>query len=82
MRLALKCTRRPLCPAQLHYLLHGTGFQTWEYSPAYGIRSYAYILLHSLPLLPLAAFSKVAAALHGVSTWRVACLRWVRVCLL
>ncbi|XP_076435591.1 alpha-1,2-mannosyltransferase ALG9-like [Babylonia areolata] len=33
-----------------HYLLYGYGFQTWEYSPVYAIRSYAYILLHALPL--------------------------------
>lgn len=34
----------------LHYILHKSGFQTWEYSPVYAIRSYAYILLHALPL--------------------------------
>ncbi|XP_033124840.1 alpha-1,2-mannosyltransferase ALG9-like [Anneissia japonica] len=33
----------------LHYVLFGKGFQTWEYSPIYAIRSYAYILLHSIP---------------------------------
>ena len=27
----------------VHYLLYGEGFQTWEYSPEYGIRSYGYI---------------------------------------
>ncbi|PLW17988.1 hypothetical protein PCANC_03611 [Puccinia coronata f. sp. avenae] len=32
-----------------HYLVHGKGFQTWEYSPDYAIRSWFYILLHSLP---------------------------------
>lgn len=30
----------------LHYILKGYGFQTWEVSPAYGIRSWAYIFLH------------------------------------
>lgn len=29
--------------------MYGSGFQTWEYSPQYAIRSYAYILLHVLP---------------------------------
>lgn len=29
-----------------HYLHFGRGFQTWEYSPEYGLRSYIYILLH------------------------------------
>ncbi|XP_045153677.1 alpha-1,2-mannosyltransferase ALG9 [Echinops telfairi] len=32
-----------------HYLIYGTGFQTWEYSPVYAIRSYAYLLLHAWP---------------------------------
>lgn len=27
----------------LHYLLYGSGMQTWEYSPQYAIRSYAFI---------------------------------------
>jgi alpha-1,2-mannosyltransferase len=33
--------------AQMHYMVHGSGFQTWEYSPAYAIRSYAYLLPHA-----------------------------------
>ncbi|KAG8880375.1 mannosyltransferase [Tulasnella sp. 332] len=33
----------------LHYLDQGSGFQTWETSPAYSIRSWAYIALHLLP---------------------------------
>ncbi|KAG9102402.1 mannosyltransferase [Ceratobasidium sp. 392] len=33
----------------LHYLDQGHGFQTWETSPAYGLRSWAYVLLHLLP---------------------------------
>ncbi|XP_068086468.1 alpha-1,2-mannosyltransferase ALG9 [Anabrus simplex] len=32
-----------------HYLLFGKGFQTWEYSPKYGLRSYTYVLLHAVP---------------------------------
>ena len=34
---------------QMHFLMFGSGFQTWEYSPKYAIRSYAYLLLHTLP---------------------------------
>ena len=32
----------------LHYLLHpsSSSFQTWEYSPTYALRSWAYILIH------------------------------------
>lgn len=33
----------------LHYLTRGKGFQTWEYSPVYAIRSYAYLLVNALP---------------------------------
>ncbi|OXA52135.1 alpha-1,2-mannosyltransferase ALG9 [Folsomia candida] len=32
-----------------HYLLYGKGFQTWEYSPVYALRSYTYILFHAVP---------------------------------
>ncbi|USW56630.1 Putative GPI mannosyltransferase [Septoria linicola] len=31
-----------------HYLNHGHGFQTWEYSPDYAIRSWAYTALHAV----------------------------------
>ncbi|EGG14046.1 glycosyltransferase [Cavenderia fasciculata] len=30
-----------------HYLMFGKGLQTWEYSPVYALRSYAYLLYHS-----------------------------------
>lgn len=30
-----------------HYLDHGYGFQTWEYSPDYSIRSWLYIIFHA-----------------------------------
>ncbi|KAI7239206.1 glycosyltransferase family 22 protein [Hortaea werneckii] len=36
-----------------HYLTHGHGFQTWEYSPEYAIRSWAYVGLHALVTLPV-----------------------------
>ncbi|XP_022250897.1 alpha-1,2-mannosyltransferase ALG9-like [Limulus polyphemus] len=32
-----------------HYLMYGKGFQTWEYSPVYAIRSYTYLWLYALP---------------------------------
>ncbi len=31
-----------------HYLSHGYGLQTWEYSPEYAIRSWLYIALHAM----------------------------------
>ncbi|KAL7276780.1 mannosyltransferase [Rhizina undulata] len=30
-----------------HYLQHGNGLQTWEYSPEFAIRSWAYVGLHA-----------------------------------
>ncbi|KAJ5385451.1 GPI mannosyltransferase [Penicillium concentricum] len=30
-----------------HYLQHGYGLQTWEYSPVYSIRSWLYVALHA-----------------------------------
>ncbi|KAL6304798.1 asparagine-linked glycosylation 9 protein isoform a [Sparassis latifolia] len=33
----------------LHYLDRGYGFQSWETSPVYSIRSWAYTMLHLLP---------------------------------
>ncbi|XP_075236016.1 alpha-1,2-mannosyltransferase Alg9 [Lycorma delicatula] len=32
-----------------HFMLLGNGFQTWEYSPQYALRSYTYLLLHIIP---------------------------------
>ncbi|KAF3791813.1 Dol-P-ManMan(6)GlcNAc(2)-PP-Dol alpha-1-2-mannosyltransferase [Nymphaea thermarum] len=32
----------------LHYILYKSGFQTWEYSANFALRSYLYILLHAL----------------------------------
>ncbi|ESN96300.1 hypothetical protein HELRODRAFT_68493, partial [Helobdella robusta] len=41
-----------------HFLLHNYGFQTWEYSPAYAIRSYAYLWLYAWPLKLIEHFLK------------------------
>ncbi|XP_024534975.1 dol-P-Man:Man(6)GlcNAc(2)-PP-Dol alpha-1,2-mannosyltransferase-like [Selaginella moellendorffii] len=32
----------------LHFLLYGSGFQTWEYSSEFALRSYLYILIHAV----------------------------------
>lgn len=48
----------------LHFFHRGYGFQTWEVTPQYGIRSWAYILFH-LPIAKIGTFlsqdSKVSA---------------------
>ena len=33
----------------LHFLLYGHGLQTWEYSPTFALRTYAYPILHAIP---------------------------------
>ena len=47
----------------MHFLLHGSGMQTWEYSPVYALRSYAYLMPYTLPSLVCQLFtpSKIAA---------------------
>ncbi|KYQ88183.1 glycosyltransferase [Tieghemostelium lacteum] len=30
-----------------HFLMYNKGFQTWEYSPKYSLRSYAYLMIYS-----------------------------------
>jgi alpha-1,2-mannosyltransferase len=37
----------------LHYLLHNSGMQTWEYAAQYGLRSWFYIWLHAIPVKTL-----------------------------
>ena len=55
----------------LHYVLHGSGMQTWEYSPQFALRSYVYIELHALVLrlLPASAASGPA----GLAASRSSC---------
>ena len=58
----------------LHYMLFGTGMQTWEYSQHFALRTYAYpiplFLLSKLILLPLLNYMPVSwtslLALHDV----------------
>lgn len=54
----------------LHYLVHGYGLQTWEYSPQYSIRSWAYILIHAIPV-------KIAKFLGKSKTFQFYLLRFV-----
>ncbi|KAI9595474.1 Alg9-like mannosyltransferase family-domain-containing protein [Syncephalis fuscata] len=50
-----------------HYLQYGNGLQTWEYSPEYAIRSWAYVGLHALlgRAMTLLASNKVGVYLIG-----------------
>jgi len=47
----------------MHYLQYGSGLETWEYSPVYAIRSWAYILVHALP----AEIARLAMSANRVS---------------
>ncbi|GAB4846564.1 mannosyltransferase [Ancistrocladus abbreviatus] len=40
----------------LHYIIYKSGFQTWEYSAQFALRSYFYILFHALVGLPASWF--------------------------
>lgn len=56
-----------------HYLSHGYGLQTWEYSPVYAIRSWLYIAIHALVgsfrrLLPFSTKVSKFAGLLPIST--------------
>jgi len=37
-----------------HYMMHGTGLQTWEYTPKHSLRSWLYIAVHAIPAKYLA----------------------------
>ncbi|XP_078431885.1 alg9-like mannosyltransferase family [Wolffia australiana] len=41
----------------LHYLLYKSGFQTWEYSSKFALRSYLYIFFHTLIAGPVSWFA-------------------------
>src|SRR5437667_10437290 len=45
-----------------HYLDHGYGLQTWEYSPQYSIRSWLYIAFHAIIGKASAVVSRTKAA--------------------
>ncbi|CAI5442507.1 unnamed protein product [Caenorhabditis angaria] len=61
----------------LHLFLYGHGFQTWEYSPIYAIRSYFYVYLHYIPASVFTAFlgvSKIAVFVVTRCTIGLFCL--------
>ncbi|DAA79053.1 TPA_exp: Mannosyltransferase [Trichophyton benhamiae CBS 112371] len=45
-----------------HYLTHGHGLQTWEYSPEYSIRSWLYVGLHAGLAKALGLFARTKSA--------------------
>lgn len=52
----------------LHFADRGYGFQTWELSPAYAIRSWAYVLLHLPFTLPVRLLSLEKVCLSYLHT--------------
>lgn len=45
----------------LHFLIYGSGMQTWEYSPEFALRSYYFLLLHWPFAYLFSVFSKAVA---------------------
>lgn len=48
----------------MHFLLYRFGFQTWEYSPVYALRSYVYVLAHASLLDASYGVWRMAAYVH------------------
>lgn len=57
-----------------HYLSHGFGLQTWEYSPEYAIRSWLYVVLHAIP-------GKLGAVFFSRRRSEFYCIRMVLACI-
>jgi hypothetical protein len=51
----------------LHYLVNGTGLQTWEYAPQYAIRTYAFIY----PFYLISSFLKTSVQLDSTQCFFV-----------
>ena len=65
----------------MHYVTFGSGMQTWEYSPAFALRSYALVELYALPVrlaqllgLPKALILKVFRLMRS---WKYMGLYWI-----
>ncbi|RVE52089.1 hypothetical protein evm_003367 [Chilo suppressalis] len=52
----------------LHYLVYGSGLQTWEYSPAYAIRSYSPLWLFAMPAKLLSTMMSPVAVFYALRT--------------
>jgi hypothetical protein len=54
-----------------HYISHGYGLQTWEYSPEYAIRSWTYLAFHALvgSLRRLLPFPSKVCSMPGSFVW-------------
>ena len=60
----------------MHNLIHGHGFQTWEYAGQYALRSYLYLLIHA----PIIAIISMTSQFFGNSDVKIVefyCLRVV-----
>ena len=66
----------------LHYMLHGFGFQTWEYSPRFALRSWGFIKLFDQLSRPASSFL-AAGPLQLVSfqNEKIAQFYWIRLVL-
>jgi hypothetical protein len=62
----------------LHYFLHGSGMQTWEYSSQFALRSWLYLLLHA-PVAGAPALLGLGAG-RGELRGQQGCSRQLNVC--
>ena len=60
-----------------HYLSHGFGLQTWEYSPEYAIRSWLYIIIHAAVSRPIGFLTQAAGFEMNEFIWTRAVLAGV-----
>lgn len=57
----------------LHYLLYGSGLQTWEYSPVYAIRSYMPLWVLVLPVKMLAYICSPVIIFYALRVFLAVC---------
>ncbi|XP_038209222.1 alpha-1,2-mannosyltransferase ALG9 [Zerene cesonia] len=60
----------------LHYLVYGSGLQTWEYSPMYAIRSYMPLWLFAVPAKVLALFMAPVTVFYTIRVMLAALTAW------
>lgn len=53
----------------LHYMMYGRGLQTWEYSPKYALRSYAYLLPYAFTARGTAKLASFSASVSSTGGW-------------
>ena len=61
----------------LHYLMYGYGMQTWEYSAAFALRSWWYILIHGIIGWPVSLVLDKVGVFYSIKAVMALCSAWV-----